>query len=113
MKLFVDDIRACPEGWTLARTNTEAIRLLSKAVVTEISLDFDIRTCSNKRCQENRETFEPVYHMLYLMQRTCPSSTPQRIFIHTGNVSEGQKWAKELGRFVPVHCEIFNPENYI
>lgn len=42
MKLFVDDQRAAPQGWSLARTVAEAIELLAQGDVTELSLDYDL-----------------------------------------------------------------------
>lgn len=106
MKLFVDDIRECPAGWILARTVTEAIRILSKGEVRAVSLDFDIRTCSNKRCKGRVETFEPV--CLYI--RTMRHYRPELILIHTGNVEEGRRMATLLE--IPYNNEIFNEENY-
>ena len=42
MKLWHDDIRPSPPGWTWARTNAEAKRLLETGEVTECSLDHDL-----------------------------------------------------------------------
>lgn len=42
MKVYLDDIRDCPEGWTLARNYQEALDLLRTGKVTEISLDHDL-----------------------------------------------------------------------
>lgn len=42
MKVYLDDIRTCPEGWELARTVKEAIEFLRTGKVIEISLDFDL-----------------------------------------------------------------------
>ena len=42
MKLYVDDLRAPPVGWTLAKTVDEAIELLSQGCVVELSLDYDL-----------------------------------------------------------------------
>ena len=44
MKLFIDDIRPAPKGWYLAKTVTEAIRLLDEYDWTVISFDHDIFT---------------------------------------------------------------------
>jgi hypothetical protein len=44
MKLFLDDLRACPDGYTLCRTAEEAIALLKTGDVTEISFDHDLGT---------------------------------------------------------------------
>lgn len=42
MKVFLDDKRPCPEGWTLVRWPEEAIALLQTGEVTDISLDHDL-----------------------------------------------------------------------
>jgi len=42
MKLWHDDVRPPPDGWTWAKTNAEAQRLLSEHDVTEASLDHDL-----------------------------------------------------------------------
>lgn len=104
MKLFVDDFRKCPDGWTLARTSAEAIRLLATGYVEEISLDYDVRRCANKRCRESKdESFEPVYHYIRIMWMR------PIIRIHTGNVERGQAWAAMFG----IQWEgIYDPANY-
>ena len=91
MKLYVDDLRKCPEGWTLARTNTEAIRLLASGHVDEaISIDHDIcvpeaRNISEpvrRRLRIGEETFMPVIFYLTLMK---PEDRPKKVTIHTAN----------------------------
>ena len=52
MKLFVDDVRPAPKGWYLARTVTEAIRLLDLYEWEVVSLDHDIFT----ECKIGEET---------------------------------------------------------
>lgn len=42
MKVYLDDQRPAPQGWTLARTADEAIALLRQGEVTELSLDYDL-----------------------------------------------------------------------
>ena len=96
MKLFVDDIRACPEGWEVARTVTDAIRILATQTVEVVSLDHDI-SCRLIMGQEHvsDETFEGVAWYIAAM--------PQRpeVEIHTGNQGAGQRMADIMG--VPYH----------
>jgi hypothetical protein len=42
MKLWLDDIRRCPEGYTHARSVNEAIKLLGQHDCTYASLDHDL-----------------------------------------------------------------------
>ena len=41
-KLYVDDQRAAPSGWLLARSADEAVSVLRQGEVTDMSLDFDL-----------------------------------------------------------------------
>ncbi len=95
MKLYVDDLRRCPEGWELARTNTEAIRLLSTGYVEEISIDHDIcvpniefiSAVVKKRLQIGQETFQPV---VYYITQMKPEFRPKKITMHTANAPAGE-----------------------
>lgn len=42
MKLFIDDLRPCPEGWECARTYDTALLNIMSGKVTEISFDHDL-----------------------------------------------------------------------
>jgi hypothetical protein len=42
MRIFLDDLRPAPKGWTLARNADEAIALLRSEQVEELSLDYDL-----------------------------------------------------------------------
>lgn len=42
INLYVDDLRDCPEGYTVARTYGEAILLLETQQVNILSLDHDL-----------------------------------------------------------------------
>jgi hypothetical protein len=92
MKLYVDDIRACPEGWIPARTVTEAIRILATMPIQEVSLDHDI-ACYLKRGQEHtsEESFEPVARYIALM------NPRPAVRIHTANYPAGDRMAEILG----------------
>lgn len=41
VKVYLDDVRRCPEGWVPARTVDEAKLLLAR-VASHLSLDFDL-----------------------------------------------------------------------
>lgn len=91
MRLFVDDLRRCPDGWMLARTNTEAIRFLAGGYVDEaISIDHDICTPFSgelsegvrRRLQIGQETYQPVAYYLVVMPEAM---RPKVIKFHTSN----------------------------
>jgi hypothetical protein len=42
MKIWLDDVRVAPPGWTWVKTPEEAIALLETGLVLEISLDHDL-----------------------------------------------------------------------
>ena len=42
MKVYLDDLRPCPDGWILVKTVEETISLLESRHVTELSLDNDL-----------------------------------------------------------------------
>lgn len=77
MKLYVDDLRKCPEGWEIARTVSDAIRTLAGGTVLEVSLDHDI--AFQGRHGLELETFEGVAWYIAAMW------TPPKVTIHTAN----------------------------
>ncbi len=44
-RIFLDDLRPCPSGWTLARTVEEVKHHLETGVVMDLSLDHDLGAC--------------------------------------------------------------------
>jgi hypothetical protein len=113
MRLYVDDLRKCPEGWTLARTNTEAIRLLATGHVEECSIDHDILlphadiddfsyavlaaaeklgyvipTEKGYSIAMSDETFQPVAYYICAMR---PEFRPKKITFHTANKVAGER----------------------
>lgn len=98
----MDDLRACPAGWTPARTITEAIRLLSSQHVETVSLDHDIGCrLANGQEHSSNETFEPVARYIAAM------SPKPEVIIHTTNVQAGRILAAILG--LKYDYQIYNP----
>lgn len=110
LRLFVDDLRRCPDGWTPAQTVTEAIRILATQYVEEVSLDHDIM-CETATgwCHTSPETFEAVAYYLSEMRRT-EYGDHIKIKIHTANVEAGKRMAQIMG--IKYNNEIYNEENY-
>lgn len=50
VKLYLDDLRACPETWTLARNIREAQRIVAAGGVTHMDLDHDLGLCFCRSC---------------------------------------------------------------
>jgi hypothetical protein len=42
VKLYVDDVRGAPEGWTLARDYRHSVLMFQMMTVEELSLDHDL-----------------------------------------------------------------------
>jgi hypothetical protein len=82
VKLFVDDYRDAPEGWHLAKTITEAIRLLSGVMYWDaVSLDHDIIFREGKH-SFSEETFASVARYIAVMPK---DRLPRIVYIHTSN----------------------------
>jgi hypothetical protein len=88
MRLYVDDLRRCPDGWKLARTITDAISHLYNGRVREISLDHDIVFVRGADIRMHKESFMAVAYFMAVMP---PELRPARVRIHTANVDAGWK----------------------
>lgn len=88
MKLYVDDLRRCPDGWKLARTITDAISHLYQGRVREISLDHDIVFIRGSDIRMHKESFMSVAYYMAVMPRDL---RPDKVRIHTANVDAGWK----------------------
>lgn len=103
MKIYLDDIREAPAGWTRTYTAQETIDLLSKEQVTEVSLDHDLAFDHYAGDYSKEET---GYHVLLWIEEQVVTNnyTPPTIHIHTGNPSAAIKMRqavstiKELAR---------------
>lgn len=83
MKVFLDDERVTPEGWTRVYWPHEAIRLLESGVVEEISLDHDLG-------DDARGTGYDV--ILWIEEAVALRGfRPPKIYIHSANSSAREK----------------------
>ncbi len=76
-RLWVDDLRPAPAGWTWAKSSTEAIELLTTAEFAAISLDHDLG---------GDDTTRPV--VLWLCEH---DRWPPVVHVHTAN-PVGREW---------------------
>ncbi len=78
MKLFIDDNREAPEGWHLARTITEAIRVIASQDIKEISIDHDIENYE-------QENFTAVAYFIGAWYGLDEFDEHPKITVHSGN----------------------------
>lgn len=98
LRLFVDDYREPPEGWHLAKTITEAIRILSGPVYSEaVSLDHDIIFREGKH-SFSEETFASVARYIATMPK---DRLPKVVYVHTSNPRGANDIEGILSRTVP------------
>ena len=103
MKLYVDDIRREPEGWTIARTINKAIRAVIQFEPDEISLDHDI---SHEARMANGyllvhscdECYCAVAQFMVAFYKDTEKKMP-KVTIHTGNPGGAEKLRKILIEF--------------
>ena len=83
MKVYLDDVRKPPKGWTLVLWPDELIKLLKKGNVDEISLDHDLG-------DDKRGT---GYDVLTWIEKevVLKGFKPPKINIHTANISARKK----------------------
>jgi len=83
MKVFLDDERKTPDGWTRVYWPSEAIELLKSGQVTEISLDHDLG-------DDERGTGYDV--VLWIEEQVALYGfVPPQISVHSANVSAREK----------------------
>ena len=93
IKLYVDDIRIPSKDWKLARTITEAIRILATVPVSEVSVDHDICYVNTDSGRVPEETFEAVVRYVALM----PKEIRPTVVTHSGNPLAEKKFKEILG----------------
>jgi hypothetical protein len=87
MKIYLDDERTTPDGWTRVYWPSEAIELLDAGEVEEISLDHDLG-------DDDRGTGYDV--VLWIEEAVATRGfVPPKIRVHSANSSARQKM--ELG----------------
>jgi hypothetical protein len=87
VKLYLDDERACPEGWVLVKTAEEAILMLDTQDVEEISLDHDLGDTDH----DPEWTGYTVLQHIESKVVWDDSYLPPKIKIHTANTGARPK----------------------
>ena len=97
MKVYLDDQREAPEGWTRTYTARATIALVEAGGVTHLSLDHDLG--------ENIDEVGTGYDVLLWIEEqvaTCGQSPPE-ITVHSANVGARPKMElaiESIRRFV-------------
>ena len=89
MKVYLDDERTAPDGWTHVRWPDEVVDLLKTGKVTELSLDHDLG-------DDARGT---GYDALLWLERAViidGFKPPERIVIHSANASAWKKMSQAI-----------------
>mgnify|MGYP003660916421 CR=1 FL=1 len=83
MKVYLDDERAPPVGWVLARWHYEVVELLQSEDVTDLSLDHDL----------GDDTRGTGYAVVLWIERAVATRgfVPPRIAVYSANSSARQK----------------------
>ena len=112
MKIYVDDIREAPKGWTLATTINQAIKLIEmySDELTAISLDHDIsyqvEVNGLSRPYPSPECFCSVARYL----RDKPMPNKPTVVLHTANPDGAGTLKYILKDFNPTYIP-FPPAN--
>ena len=81
INLYVDDIRKAPTGWHLARSVSEAIRILDTMLVQYLSVDHDKCHSEDGKKFACDDTFESVVRFALRL----PKENRPKIACHSGN----------------------------
>ena len=95
-KLFVDDVRDAPEGWDLARTYDDAIRMLLEKEYEVLSLDHDLG------CYDAMGNEQTGYGIaLFLAEwKHYGEFVPSKILCHSANPVGRDKILKIVERYL-------------
>jgi hypothetical protein len=92
INLFLDDLRPCPERFTLARNTTECRLLLLENKINVLSLDHDLGTL---------ETGYDLVKWMVAVGLNRPEIYPKEIFLHTANPVGRDNMYQLLNRYKP------------
>lgn len=93
-KLYVDDLRPCPEGWDVARNFHEAIVMLEAVQYDEVSLDHDIASFYGNKEMTGNDVLQ------YLIMRKMEGHhTPSVVHVHSANPVGIKKMKEDIARF--------------
>lgn len=95
-RLYVDDLRPCPEGWDVARNFHQAIVMLETTKYDEVSLDHDIASFYGNKEMTGNDVLQ------YLIMRKLEGHhTPTSVLVHSANPVGRQKMLADIARYFP------------
>ncbi len=93
-KLYVDDLRPCPEGWDVARNFHQAIVMLETHEYDEVSLDHDIASFYGNKEMTGYDVLQ------YLIMKKLEGETvPTKIHVHSANPVGIVKMQEDIDRY--------------
>jgi len=106
MRVFLDDVRNPPAGWTRVRWPEEAIELLRTGQVEELSIDHDLG-------DDDRGTGYDV--LLWIEEAVATRRfVPPRLTVHTANTSARHKMELAVAAIQELadrsRCSLGNPD---
>jgi hypothetical protein len=93
MKIYLDDLRSCPEGFVPAKNYEECINLLLTNEVTIISLDHDLG--------QGKTGYDVAKFMVE------NNIFPEKIYIHSANPVGVDNIYQLLNHYAPSEIEIY------
>ena len=95
MRIWHDDVRPAPEGWTRAEDNAQAKLLLSSAaLVTTISLDHDLGAAPSDGIYAKGSSEETGMKLVEWMIEH--DLVPEEVIIHSWNPPGARRMAEAL-----------------
>lgn len=95
-RLYVDDLRPCPEGWDVARNFHEAIVMLEATHYDEVSLDHDIASFYGMKEMTGYDVLQYL-----IMRKMDGHPVPSIVRVHSANPVGRQKMLADIARYFP------------
>lgn len=94
-KLYVDDLRPCPEGWDVARRFHDAIVALETVEYDEVSLDHDIDSFYGMKELTGRD----ILNWLIARKVEGVKYTPAIVRVHSANPVGSATMRDDINRY--------------
>ena len=95
-KLYVDDVRPCPEGWDLALNFHQAITMLEATEYAEVSLDHDLGSYYGNKEMTGRDILNWL-----IMVKIQGGYTPPIVHVHSANPAGRDTMVPDIAKHFP------------